>query len=147
MRKKLRELLEVVNIETQKAKKDAVSTHVSAMEITASARHSPSQSGDREHATNQATITAKRYENLLSLQHELESALNFVPETVSAPCYIRLVTEKNDVHELYFVSKPFFIEKYTFVSCESSLGASCLNKKVGEKILLGENVWIVQEIE
>ena len=147
MRTKLKELHEIVLVEVEKARLASEDTHKSAVEITASARHSPSQSGDREHATNQAAITVERYTNLLSLAGELENALRLqVPRTVTVPCFVRLKSEFKEL-EAYIVSSVAYVPEVTVMSSTSSLGTALEGKNKTDSISLNGNIaWKINDI-
>lgn len=104
----------------------------SAIDVSRGAAASPSKSGDREHAVNQARINAENLEGLKALQKEvLEAVGKTVPETAKTTCKVGLEIGGEKL-SVYLVDNPVYLEGLSLISCNSPLGKAISDKKAGE---------------
>lgn len=130
MRSKRGELLNIVNSEFEKAKKNYELIKKAAQEINASASASPSQSGDRFHAQGAADLAKQKLEAITNLKNEIELAVDEnTPDVVTPPCFVNFGGE-----EIYLVDNVVTIGGLKFVSSKSPLGQNLLGKKVGDNV-------------
>lgn len=128
MRIKLKQLLDSVVVEFEKAEKRKNNAIGSALEIAKSAALSPSQAGDRFHSQGAADLAKEMYETVENLRNEIEIGVNQeIPEFTSVPSYIKL-----EGLEVYLVNNPILLKGFNLISKESPLGSGLESKKVGD---------------
>lgn len=138
-REKLKNLLENLEKEIEKAKTLAEKTHSSASEIARSAAGAFSQSGDIEHARNQADLNLKRLNDLNHFKKHIIQSLkdNAQPPTNIQPvCFITLRFENGEESEFCYVKNPVLISGVKFLSSSSPLGITISGKKAGDRFSL-----------
>lgn len=109
-------------------------TRQDAYEVARSAAASPSQSGDRFHATAQADIVQKRLDDINTTLVEIKKATDEkIPTKITKTCYVELLINDNTLHRIFIlknlVSLP--IEE-KIVSADSLLGKAIVGKKAGQ---------------
>lgn len=132
-RPKLKILLELIEKELEKAKRQAEQTHLSAIEIGRAAAASPSQSGDREHARNQALLTKENLERIELLYREVDNSLDESPVIVKPVCNVLVEYEDKARYDFYLVNQPVFLGDVKLVSLNSPLGRAISGKKIGNE--------------
>lgn len=133
-RKELRGLLEKIELEVKKARKRVENTHKSASEIARAAAKSPSQSGDRTHAEDQALITRNALVKLKLLKKEIETSLDKKDlSAIRVPSFIKVRYKDGIEGEFYLVKSPANIIGIMFISAESPLGKVLIGKRLGDK--------------
>lgn len=138
-RKKLEELLALLEGEVAKAKKAAENTRKSADEIAKSAAHSPSQSGDRTHSQGQADITEAYFKRIIAFEKRIKIALAETPNTIQTPCFVGVKFTDGKESSFYLVEDPIVISGITLVSAVSPLGSALIGKKPGSKFAFRVN--------
>ncbi len=104
----------------------------SALEISRGTPASPSASGDREHAVNQAAINKGRLEKLKELRDEINTSLSISsPSKVKPPSFVILDYEGGK-KEFYVVQNTVSLHNMNLLSVDSLLGKAILGKKEGE---------------
>lgn len=142
-RKSLNRLLKILHKELKIAQKRQKKVKQSANEIARAAALSPSQSGDREHATGQAEIIAESLVRLHKLLDEIETSIKRkVPEEIKETCFVSLKYENNDKKNMFLVKNLYLLPRVNLVSFNSELGKALKGAKVGDKVKLKR-----QEIE
>lgn len=135
-RKKLQKLSKEVQLSINNAEQTYKETRKAAQELSRTAALSPSHSGDREHADQQAYLVKARLEKLKELEKELDSFIDInPPNKVVNPCYVTLILE-NEENNLYFINNPANLEGYKFITPSSALGKVIEGKKKGQSLSL-----------
>jgi len=129
MRPKLKEFLAAINVVYNSAEENYNHTKKSALEVSASAAASPSQSGDMFHSQGAADLAKQIFENVGNLKNEIETNLDVEVLSVKPPCFINF-----GGLQIYLVNYPVLISGYKIVSSKSPLGDNLLGKKVGDKV-------------
>ncbi len=116
------QLLEKINSELVRLEEIAKKTREDANFIAQGALASPSASGDREHAQNQAMINLHRLGILKALKEEVEKGVG------------RYEVEYNDGRQesFYLVKHPVILAGFKLISSQSPLGKAIVNKKKGQ---------------
>lgn len=144
-RKKIRQLLKIVNGEIIKANKRLSVSETQSSEIALVA--SPSQSGDRTHAEGQVQIMREFLLRLNNLKTELIDAEKRSVEDVTTPCFVELKSEKKQSKNYYIVENVVDIEGVDLVSKKASFGQYIIGKKINEKIRINKIYWEITNIE
>lgn len=127
-------LLEFVDKEIGKLEIIVQRSLLSAQEIAKAAAASPSMSGDREHAVNQAVINEEKLNNLRALREEVLGSLGKqFPKAAKPACYISVESTDGSRDEYYFLLKSAYLTGYKFISPESPFGQAILGKKEGDQ--------------
>ncbi len=130
--RKLKDLGDKVEEELNRARVQASLVRQSANEISRTAAFSLSQSGDREHSTNQAFITEDRLVTLEKVLEELEKMETNSPQNKSTPpVYLKIELDGQE-QEFYLLSSPLYLNELKIVSISSTLGHVVINKKIDD---------------
>lgn len=134
MRKKLKVLSEILDEQVKDARRIAHDSRESAREINRVASASPSSSGDREHAVNQAVLNENKFKDLLNFQKKIiDSVDKPIPNSVEPVCFVLLRFEDRKELGVYLVQSSIHLKDFVMVTTNSPLGAAINGKKVGEK--------------
>ncbi len=137
IRLSLKRLLEKLDVELKKTQKRAENTRLDALEIAKSAAGSPSQSGDREHAVNQASIVQDAQSLLEKLISDIRQEIGKSPPTISRPnTFITLTLDDGPQMQLFLTDTPITLSGVTMVSTLSPLGQAVIRRKAGERFLV-----------
>jgi transcription elongation GreA/GreB family factor len=132
-RKKLKELIVVLDSELEKSRRRMEETVGAANEIARASANSPSQSGDRDHSRNQAYLTEDSYNNLVTFKQKLLDSLKAdVPETIKPICRTMVELEGAGEKELVVVDDVVKLPGVSIVTTNSPLGRVLVGKKRGE---------------
>lgn len=137
MRSKLTDLLTTVNQEIHKAQAIAQRSKEDANALSHGAVASPSSSGDREHAQNQATINAANLQKLIDFKTQLEDHIHNQSHTAEAVSFIEIEFEDGSRNTFYLVESPIYLSTFKFISTNSPLGQAILGKTIGERFAYG----------
>jgi transcription elongation GreA/GreB family factor len=147
-REKLLNFSNLIKKESKKSYKRRLEARKSANEIAKVAAYSPSQSGDRTHAENQAAIYEENYKRLKSLVTFLEKKVKeSVPEKVKIGCVVSVVYKDGTEEEIYLVNNPLTLPGFKVVSDKSLLGSALLDGKVGDVFKFLDREGRIVEIE
>ncbi len=133
-RGKLKILLQALEKEIQKATLIAEQSLESALEIGRESAASPSMSGDREFAANQASLNQENLINLKTLKEQVEFFQQQpVPQKAQPICSLSLFYIKGSGPEqFYLVLNSIYLEGFLFISPHSPLGKAIIDKRVDE---------------
>jgi transcription elongation GreA/GreB family factor len=133
-REKIKILLEIVDRKISELNRVAEQTLQSALEISKISASSPSTSGDREHAVNQAILNKEALDRLRSFREEVCEALSQSPPHIVQPiCFVSLRYKDGQMDHFYFVNKATYLGEVKTISLASTLGKAILNKAVGDR--------------
>ena len=136
-RKRLYGLLKILHKELKITEDRLKKVKQSANEIARAAALSPSQSGDREHATGQVEIIAESLARLRKLLDEIETSIKRkTPEEIKETCFVSLKYKNNDKQKMFLVKNLYLLPRVNLVSFNSELGKVLKGAKVGEKVKL-----------
>ena len=134
-RKSLDGLLKILLKELKIAQERQKKVKQSADEIARAAALSPSQSGDREHATGQAEIVTESLVRLRKLLDEIETSIKRkTPEEIGETCFVSLKYKNNDKQKMFLVKNLYLLPKVNLVSFNSDLGKALKGAKIGDKV-------------
>ncbi len=130
MRTKLQKLLE--KLENEIARVEVINKVVKedADSISRAAPASPSTSGDRYHAEQQALMGQEKLQRLINLKLEVEESIKkSIPNSIKPVSYVVLKDSKGNETEKYLADTS---TNYS-ISTNSPIGQKILGKKVGER--------------
>ncbi len=137
MRPKIKELQVKLETEISKAAVISDATKTEADSLNKATQASPSASGDRYHAENQAELNQILLQSLVTFKQELdEEILSNTPMFVRPITFIKAVINGQE-KEFYLVNNPVKVEA-NFVSINSPVGMALHGRKVGEEFEFGE---------
>ena len=137
-RQKVASLLKKVKIEIKHAGRIAHISRLDGLEAGKTAAFSPSSSGDREHAQNQAILNENKVAIFKTLERDLEGELKKeLPFVIRPVCYfeVRYLDMGKERRENYYVVNTHVNigRELRLITPESPLGMEVVGKKVGEK--------------
>ena len=134
MRKKLKELRNIVSEKVKKARKVAERTKQDADELGRAAVASWSIAGERSLAEGQASINAENFERLKKLLGEVETSLEEKnPEVIKPVCYVKVQRDGKE-ESFYIVDSPVHLHEVNLISTGSPLGKILLGRKPGDVV-------------
>lgn len=134
MRPKLSELLENLNTEIFRIEHIASVSKLDADSISRAAPASPSSSGDRYHAEQQAEINTERLNQYKALKSEIEESITKpLPTKIEPVCYFKF-GYVNDIDTSKYDHYLANTAGFRTISVESPVGKAVLGHKVGDSI-------------
>lgn len=132
MRLKLLNLQKRLEVEIEKAEKNALGSKQSANEVAGGMVASYSVAGDAEHARNSAILNQHKLNQLNKLKEEMDKALlKEIPEKAEPLCFVSVKFKNGSKNNLYLVNNPVYISDFNLVSVQSPIGKSLYDKSVG----------------
>ncbi|OGM37924.1 hypothetical protein A3F01_02875 [Candidatus Woesebacteria bacterium RIFCSPHIGHO2_12_FULL_38_11] len=117
-----------MEVEIQKAKENAKKTDEASKFIVTG----PSQSGDKYHAQNAASLAQSYVNRLEELKLEISSAKDGVSQVAEPESFIEIEYEDKSTLEFYLVDNAVSLTRFLFISKDSPLGLALIGKKVGD---------------
>jgi len=131
-RTRINDLAARLKEEVEKAESAATGSKQAANEASHGMATSYSVAGDVEHAKNTALLSLQKLNQLKKLKEEVDAALEKnKPDKVSPVCYVTLRFADGRTSEFYFVKNSVYVSGINFISPDSLLGKSIVDKPVG----------------
>ncbi len=138
MRPKIQQLLQKLEIEISKASAISNATKIEADSLSRATPASPSASGDRYHAENQAELNRILLQSLITFKQELDEELETnIPMFARPVTFVKAIVN-NQEREFYLVNNPVKVDA-NFVSINSPVGMALHGRKIGEEFDFGDD--------